>query len=103
MDSVPPKSHLKKSVRKETADAPEEPVLEPRDVEHLSALQLCDLLSATLRLRGANPWEIRLLRDRIEEMEVLQDQARQAVEQLTEAVEKLRAPALRLATVLPIQ
>ncbi len=100
MDSVQPKSQAKKTVRKETADTPEDPILEPRDVEHLSALQLCDLISATLRLRGANPWEIRLLRDRIEEMEVLQDQARQAVEQLTEAVEKLRAPALRLATVL---
>src|SRR5207247_2268800 len=37
---------------------------------------------------------------RIEEMEELQDQARTAVEKLSEAVDKLRAPALRLGTLL---
>jgi proteasome-associated ATPase len=40
------------------------------------------------------------LRRRIVEMEELQDQARTAVEKLSEAVEKLRAPALRLGTLL---
>ena len=98
MDSPKPKSGPKRPGPKGEPPSGDEPLLEAGDVEHLSALQLCDLISATLRLRGAHPWEIRLLRDRVEEMEVLQDQARQAVEQLTEAVEKLRAPALRLAT-----
>jgi len=41
-----------------------------------------------------------MLRRRIEEMEELQDQARNAVEKLSEAVDKLRAPALRLGTLL---
>ena len=39
-----------------------------------------------------------LLRHRIVEMEELQDQARAAVEKLSDAVEKLRAPALRLTS-----
>ncbi|HUR45136.1 MAG TPA: AAA family ATPase, partial [Candidatus Saccharimonadales bacterium] len=43
---------------------------------------------------------VTLLRRRIEEMEELQDEARGAVEKLSEAVEKLRAPALRLGTLL---
>ena len=41
-----------------------------------------------------------LLRNRIVEMEELQDQARTALEKLNDAVEKLRAPALRLGTLL---
>jgi proteasome-associated ATPase len=41
-----------------------------------------------------------LLRTRIAEMEELQDQARTALEKLNDAVEKLRAPALRLGTLL---
>ena len=41
-----------------------------------------------------------LLRRRIEELEELQDQARTAVEKLSETVDKLRAPALRLGTLL---
>ncbi|MBL9168272.1 MAG: AAA family ATPase [Verrucomicrobiales bacterium] len=40
------------------------------------------------------------LRQRVVEMEEIQDQARVAVEKLGEAVEKLRAPALRLGTLL---
>jgi proteasome-associated ATPase len=40
------------------------------------------------------------LRRRVVEMEELQEQARTAVEQLNEAVEKLRAPALRLGTLM---
>lgn len=70
------------------------------DVEHLSALQLCDLISAHLRELGANPWNLRVLRDRVEELEEIQDQARTAVEQLSAAVEKLKAPALRIGTLI---
>jgi proteasome-associated ATPase len=40
------------------------------------------------------------LRRRVEEMEQMQDEARNAVEKLSEAVDKLRAPALRLGTLL---
>jgi len=51
-------------------------------------------------MQGAIPADMTLLRRRIEEMEEMQDQARSAVEKLSEAVDKLRAPALRLGTLL---
>jgi proteasome-associated ATPase len=51
-------------------------------------------------MQGPVPPDMTLLRRRIEEMEELQDQARNAVEKLSEAVDKLRAPALRLGTLL---
>lgn len=70
------------------------------DAEHLSALQLCDLVRLRLEYIGADGPDIRRLRDRVEEMEEIQDQARSAVEQLAKAVEKLRAPALRLGTLI---
>src|SRR5258708_12426494 len=83
------------------ADTPvDQPVFSPEDIEHLSALQLCDPIAERLRQGGANPWDIRLLRDRVEELEEVQDQARSAVEQLTAAVEKLRSPALRIGTLI---
>ena len=65
---------------------------------NLSTLQLVDLISHRMAMQGVVPPDIMLLRRRIEEMEELQDQARNAVEKLSEAVDKLRAPALRLGT-----
>src|SRR5688572_26330665 len=53
-----------------------------------------------MAMQGSVPPDVTLLRRRIEEMEELQDQARNAVEKLSEAVDKLRAPALRLGTLL---
>ena len=59
-----------------------------------------DLISHKLAIQGTIPTDMTLLRRRVEEMEELQDQARTAVEKLSEAVDKLRAPALRLGTLL---
>jgi proteasome-associated ATPase len=81
-------------------DAQEVEALTGADVERLSALQLCDLLAMRLSHLGAEGPEVRLLRDRVEEMEEIQDEARNAVEKLSEAVEKLRAPALRIGTLI---
>jgi len=67
--------------------------------EKVSALQILDRVKLELATEGSAP-SMSLLRHRIVEMEELQDQARTAVEKLTEAVEKLRAPALRLGTLL---
>ena len=67
---------------------------------NLSTLQLVDLISHRMAMEGVVPPDILLLRRRIEEMEELQDQARSAVEKLSESVDKLRAPALRLGTLL---
>jgi proteasome-associated ATPase len=67
--------------------------------EKASVLQIFDRVKLELATEGSSP-SLPLLRHRIAEMEELQDQARAAVEKLSEAVEKLRAPALRLGTLL---
>jgi len=74
--------------------------LNAADIEQLSALQLCDLIRMRLQYVGADGPDVGLLRARVEELEEIQDEARSAVEQLTAAVEKLRAPALRLGTLI---
>jgi proteasome-associated ATPase len=69
-------------------------------LEKLSALQLVDIVSHRLAVRSSFPAELALLRRRVAEMEEIQDEARSAVEKLSEAVDKLRSPALRLGTLL---
>jgi len=68
-------------------------------MESVSALQILDRVKLELATQGNAP-SMAALRSRIVEMEQLQDEARTAVEKLSEAVEKLRAPALRLGTLL---
>src|SRR6266705_1563076 len=75
-------------------------VIPEGELEKLSTLQLVDIISHKLVMQGALPADMTLLRRRVEEMEELQDQARTAVEKLSEAVDKLRAPALRLGTLM---
>jgi proteasome-associated ATPase len=77
-----------------------EPAFSAEEVERLSALQLCDLIAAGLLHKGVDPWALRLLRGRVEELESTNDEARAALEQLSDAVDKLRAPALRIATLI---
>src|SRR5947209_2638170 len=69
-------------------------------LETTSALQILDRVTQEMAVQGAISPTMRTLRHRIVEMEEVQDQARAAVEKLSEAVEKLRAPALRLGTLL---
>ena len=68
--------------------------------ENISTLQLLDRMTYELAAQGIPPSGMSTLRRRVVEMEELQDQARAAVEQLNEALEKLRAPALRLGTLM---
>jgi proteasome-associated ATPase len=75
-------------------------MISEEELERFSALQMVDLISHKLSLQGASGRDLSLLRRRVEEMEEVQDQARVAVEKLSEAVDKLRAPALRLGTLL---
>ncbi|MFM1769094.1 MAG: Proteasome-associated ATPase [Verrucomicrobiota bacterium] len=65
-----------------------------------STLQLLDLITHRLAMQDAPTADLRLLRRRVEELEETHDQARAALEQLSEAVDKLRAPALRIGTLL---
>jgi proteasome-associated ATPase len=70
------------------------------DLGKLSTLQIVDLMAHRLVMQGAAPPDISVLRQRVAEMEETQDQARVAIEKLSDAVDKLRAPALRLGTLL---
>ncbi len=70
-------------------------------LERLSALQLLDLVSVQLSgTEAASARALRHLRYRVEELEEIREQAQGALAELNEAVEKLRAPALRLGTLL---
>lgn len=75
----------------------------PEDLEKLSALQVLDLVRARLDFMGVPSHDHLVLRRRVEEMEEVQDQARDALEKLGEALEKLRAPALRIGTFLSMR
>ena len=79
---------------------PLEQMVSEAELEKLSTLQIIDLISHKLALQGAAPRDLAVVRRRVAEMEELQDQARTTVEKLSEAVDKLRAPALRLGTLL---
>src|SRR5437868_5717541 len=79
---------------------PLDQVIPEGEMDKLSTLQLVDIISHKMVMQGAIPADMTLLRRRVEEMEDMQDQARAAVEKLSEAVDKLRAPALRLGTLL---
>lgn len=70
------------------------------ETEHYSTLQLVDQISQKVVMELPVAQDLISLRQRVVEMEEIQDQARVAVEKLGEAVEKLRAPALRLGTLL---
>jgi proteasome-associated ATPase len=93
--------------RPEPGDAPQdagipfsEELAPESQPESVSALQMLDRATQEFAIQGAVSPTMRALRERIVEMEEIQDQARSAVEKLSEAVEKLRAPALRLGTLL---
>jgi proteasome-associated ATPase len=76
-----------------------DPILD-ENLDTLSALQLVDLLTQFYPINSARRTELGYLRRRIEELEVLNEQARQAVEKLDAAVTKLTSPANRVGTLL---
>jgi proteasome-associated ATPase len=69
-------------------------------LDTLSPLQLVDMITQFLPLDSPRRIELGYLRRRIEELEILNDQARQAVEKLDAAVTKLTQPANRVGTLL---
>jgi proteasome-associated ATPase len=82
---------------------PPSPIYEllPREeLEALSLLQLVDLVTAKLPPRHIAIMDMVYLRDRVAEMEEINDQARQTIEKLDAVVEKLRSPAFRVGTFL---
>jgi len=97
-------SSKNRKVAAESAQKPDSNPLEQatseEELDKLSTLQLVDIISHKQAMQSATPNDMSILRRRVEEMEEIQDQARTAVEKLSEAVDKLRAPALRLGTLM---
>ena len=71
----------------------------------MSTLQLLDWIAQSLPPRHPALMDMVYLRGRVEELEEIQDQARDALEQMDGALNKLRTPAFRvgsfMATVPP--
>jgi proteasome-associated ATPase len=88
-------------------DGPELPPLEhevlpSEQLDTLSTLQLVDMIVAKLPPRHSAIMDMVYLRDRVIEVEEVNDQARQTIEKLDAIVEKLRSPAFRVGTLLMI-
>jgi proteasome-associated ATPase len=72
-------------------------------ISEMSTLQLLDLIQIQMQRQGAETPVFHLLRTRIEELEETQYEAITAIEQLNEAVDQLRAPALKIGTLLELR
>jgi proteasome-associated ATPase len=89
---------------------PEEDMTEPvgplndllsrEQLDSLSTLQLVDLIASKLPPRHSSILDLIYLRERVTEIEEMNEQARQAIEKLDAIVEKLRSPAFRVGTFL---
>ncbi len=97
-----PGSSPSKSVPSEPSDplAPEAELLSREQLDALSALQILDMIVAKMPSRSSAIMDMVYLRDRIAEIEEINDQARQTIEKLDAIVEKLRSPAYRVGTFL---
>jgi proteasome-associated ATPase len=69
-------------------------------LDTLSPLQLIDMMMQFHPIDSPRRVELGYLRRRVEELEILNDQARQAIEKLDAAVTKLTSPANRVGTLL---
>jgi len=84
--------------------SPDPQVLSREEMDMLSALQLVDMVVAKLPPRHSSILDMVYLRDRIADMEEMNDQARQTIEKLDAIVEKLRSPAFRVGTfIMPVE
>jgi proteasome-associated ATPase len=86
-------------------DGPDSPPLEHQilpieQLDALSTLQLVDMIVAKLPPRHSAIMDMVYLRDRVMDVEEVNDQARQTIEKLDAIVEKLRSPAFRVGTLL---
>ena len=77
--------------------------LSREQLDALSTLQLIDLIAQKLPPRHSSLIDLIYLRDRISDLEEMNEQARQAIEKLDAIVEKLRSPAFRVGTfIMPV-
>ena len=75
-------------------------ILSREELDQMSTLQLIDLIARKLPPRHTSILDLIYLRDRIQQTEELNEQARDALEKLDAIVEKLRSPAFRVGTFL---
>lgn len=73
-------------------------MLSQEDLDRMSTLQLLDWIAQTLPPRHPALMDLVYLRGRVEELEEIQDQAREALEQMDSALKKLRTPAFRVGS-----
>jgi proteasome-associated ATPase len=101
----PKKRAMPKPEQRPEEDAPEpigplNDLLSREQLDSLSTLQLVDLIAGKLPPRHSSILDLIYLRDRVTEIEEMNEQARQAIEKLDAIVEKLRSPAFRVGTFL---
>jgi len=77
-------------------------LLSREELDKLSTLQLVDLIASQLPPRHASIFDLLYLRERIAGLEEMNHHAREALEKLDAAVEKLRSPAFRIGTLLAV-
>ncbi len=96
------KSHPAESSPPPQPPAPpvEELILSREQLEALSLLQLVDMIVSKLPPRHSAIMDMVYLRDRVAEVEEINDQARQTIEKQDAVIEKLRSPAFRVGTFL---
>ncbi len=77
-------------------------VLSREELDGMSTLQIVDLISTRLPARHVAVLDLVYLRERIEGLEGMSEEARQALEKMDQLVERLRAPAYRVGTLLGV-
>src|SRR5206468_12669798 len=82
----------------ESGPSPLSDLIPREQLDNLSALQVVDLIVSKLPQRHSAILDMVYLRERIAQMEEMNDEARQAIEKLDAIVEKLRSPAFRVGT-----
>ncbi len=90
----------KASAEPSLASTPLADLLPREQLEQLSTLQLVDLITSKLPPRDVAVFDLIYLRERIESLEEMSDQARAALEKMDAIIEKLRSPAFRVGTFL---
>src|SRR5260221_6226404 len=98
---VPPSGDNKKGEALHSPTESDHPgLLSREELDSMSTLQLVDMIAARLPSRHTSLLDLVYLRERIAAIEEMNEQARQALEKLDAAVEKLRSPAFRVGTFL---
>lgn len=96
---------MARKTKKPVVDTPPEPADQPGfgpPIDTLSTLQILDLVSQSIPYDSPARPELNYLRLRVEELEITNDQARDAIEKLDAAVTKLSSPANRTGTLLAL-